>query len=119
VLRSRTRALSDLLSDEYLLRLHKEMFGDVWKWAGKFRERDTNIGVPSHLIRTSLRQLYAEVRGWLEYRAYAPDEIAIRLKYRVVTIIPFRMAMAGMGACSHTSPWFDILDWSRCPGAER
>jgi fido (protein-threonine AMPylation protein) len=31
-LRSRTRALSDMLSDEYLLRLHKEMFGDVWKW---------------------------------------------------------------------------------------
>ena len=40
-----------MLSDEYLLRLHKEMFGDVWKWAGKFRERDTNIGVPSHLMR--------------------------------------------------------------------
>jgi len=85
-LRSRTRALSDMLSDEYLLRLHKEMYGDVWKWAGKFREHDTNIGVPSHLIRTSLHELYAEVRGWLEYRAYPPDEIAIRLKYRVVTI---------------------------------
>jgi Fic-DOC domain mobile mystery protein B len=88
-LRSRTRSLSDMLSDEYLLRLHKEMFGDVWKWAGKFRERDTNIGVPSHLIRTNLRELYAEVRGWLEYRAYPPDEIAIRLKYRVVTIHSF------------------------------
>ena len=88
-LRSRTRALSDMLSDEYLMRLHKEMFGDVWKWAGKFRERDTNIGMPSHLIRTSLRALYAEVRGWLEYRAYPPDEIAIRLKYRVVTIHSF------------------------------
>ena len=47
-LRSRTRALSDMLSDKYLLRLHKEMFGDVWKWAG-------NIGVPSHLIRTAPR----------------------------------------------------------------
>jgi len=33
-LRSRTRALSDMLNDEYLLRLHQEMFGDVWKWAG-------------------------------------------------------------------------------------
>ena len=38
-----------MLSDEYLLRLHKEMFGDVWKWAGKFGERDTNIGVPLSL----------------------------------------------------------------------
>ncbi len=78
-----------MLSDEYLLRLHEEMFGDVWKWAGKFRERDTNIGVPSHLIRTSLRDLYAEVRGWLEYPAYPPNEIEIRLTYRVVTIHSF------------------------------
>src|SRR5258708_4203339 len=86
--RSRASTLSDMLSDEYLLRLHKQMFGDVWKWAGKFRERETNIGVPPHSIRTNLRQLYEEVRGWLEFRAYPPDEIAIRLHYRVVTIHP-------------------------------
>lgn len=65
------------------------MFGDVWKWAGKFRERETNIGVPPHSIRTDLRQLYEEAGGWLEFRADPPDEIAIRLHYRVVTIHPF------------------------------
>jgi hypothetical protein len=26
--------------------------------------------------------------------------------------------MAVMGECSRTSPWFGILDWSRCRGAE-
>ena len=88
-LRSRTAALPEMLCDDYLLRLHKEMFGDVWKWAGKFRQSDLNIGVPSHRIRTDLRQLYGEVHGWLEYQAYPPDEIAIRLHYRVVTIHPF------------------------------
>ena len=61
----------------------------VWRWAGRVRERDTNIGAPAHRIRTDLRQLYDEVRGWLEYQAYPPDEIAIRLHYRVVTIHPF------------------------------
>lgn len=88
-LRSRTAKLSEMLCDDHLLRLHKEMFGDVWKWAGKFRERDTNIGAPAHRIRTDLRQLYGEVHGWLEYQAYPPDEIAVRLHYRVVTIRPF------------------------------
>lgn len=88
-LRSRTAKLPEMLCDDYLLRLHKEMFGDVWKWAGKVREHDTNIGVPAHRIRTDLRQLYDEVRGWLEYRAYPPDETSIRLHYRIVTIHAF------------------------------
>lgn len=65
------------------------MFGDVWKWAGKFRLRDVNIGSPSHRVRIDLRQLYDEALGWLQYQSYPPDEIAIRLHYRVVTIHPF------------------------------
>ena len=89
-LRSRTSKLLQMLSDDYVLRLHKEMFGDVWKWAGKFRQSDLNIGVPSHRVRTDLRQLYDEVLGWLQYQSYPPDEIAIRLHYRVVTIHPFQ-----------------------------
>ncbi|MEJ1961030.1 MAG: mobile mystery protein B [Gammaproteobacteria bacterium] len=88
-LRSRTARLQDMLSDDYLQRLHVEMFGGVWKWAGEFRKTVTNIGVEPHRIRTDLRQLYDEVRGWLEYKSYPPDEIAIRLHYRVVTIHPF------------------------------
>lgn len=88
-LRSRTSTLSGMLNDDYLIRLHKQMFGDVWKWAGKTRERETNIGVAPHTIRTHLRSLYEEVGGWLEFSVYPPDELAIRLHYRVVTIHPF------------------------------
>lgn len=88
-LRSRTAHLHEMLSDHYLLRLHKQMFGDVWKWAGKLREHDTNIGVPAHRVRIDLRQLYDEAHGWLHYQSYPPDEIATRLHYRVVTIHPF------------------------------
>jgi Fic-DOC domain mobile mystery protein B len=88
-LRSRTSTLSGMLSDDYLLRLHNEMFGNVWKWAGTIRERETNIGAPPHTIRTHLRSLYEEVMGWMEFSAYPPDEIAVRLHYRVVTIHPF------------------------------
>ncbi len=28
------------------LKLHREMFGNVWRWAGQTRKSDTSIGVP-------------------------------------------------------------------------
>ena len=31
-------------SFEWLLKLHKDMFGDVWEWAGKIRQVNLSIG---------------------------------------------------------------------------
>ncbi|MBP5437591.1 MAG: Fic family protein [Treponema sp.] len=33
-----TNKNKDVLSDSFLRNLHKKMFGNVWKWAGKYRE---------------------------------------------------------------------------------
>ncbi len=32
-----SRKHRDVLTENFLLRLHKQMFGKVWKWAGKYR----------------------------------------------------------------------------------
>ena len=100
-LRSRTASLADMLDDDYLQRLHAAMFGEVWKWAGTFRQRDVlPIGVDPHRIRVELRQLYDEVKGWLEFKSYPPDEIAIRL--HTIASSRFtrsRTAMDDMRAC--------------------
>jgi Fic-DOC domain mobile mystery protein B len=88
-LRARGARLPDMLADAFVQRLHAAMFGEVWKWAGQYRQHDTNIGVPAHAIRPELRQVYDEARGWLEYKSYQPDEFAVRLHYRVVTVHPF------------------------------
>jgi Fic-DOC domain mobile mystery protein B len=88
-LRARGARLPDMLSDAFVQRLHAAMFGEVWKWAGQYRQHDSNIGVPAHAIRPELRQVYDEARGWLEYKSYQPDELAVRLHYRVVTVHPF------------------------------
>ena len=32
-----------ILTEKFIIDLHKKMFGDVWKWAGDFRTSDTNI----------------------------------------------------------------------------
>jgi len=88
-LRSRLARLPAMLSDAFLQRLHVAMFGEVWKWAGQYRQRDTNIGVSVHAIQPQLRQVYDEARGWLDYKSYSPDEFAIRLHYRIVAVHPF------------------------------
>jgi Fic-DOC domain mobile mystery protein B len=88
-LRARTARLPDLLSDRFMQRLHLTMFGDVWRWAGKYRLKDTNIGVPAHEIREHLRNVYADARAWLEHDVYSPEEFAARLHYRIATVHPF------------------------------
>jgi Fic-DOC domain mobile mystery protein B len=89
-LRTRAARLPDMLADDFVRRLHGEMFGDVWKWAGDYRLTDTNIGVPYHQIREHLHNVYADARTWFEESLYSPEESAVRLHYRVVTIHPFR-----------------------------
>ena len=89
-LRSRLARLPQMLSDRFMQRLHREMFGDVWAWAGGYRERDTNIGVEHHLIRQELRRSYDDAREWLDQDTYPPDEFAVRPHYRVVAVHPFR-----------------------------
>lgn len=34
-----------LLSEDFIKRLHKEMYGDVWSWAGTFRKSNKNLGI--------------------------------------------------------------------------
>jgi len=34
----------DIFKEDFLLNLHQRMFKHVWKWAGKFRKSNKNIG---------------------------------------------------------------------------
>jgi Fic-DOC domain mobile mystery protein B len=79
-----------VVADEtFLRRLHKEMFGDVWKWAGNFRKTEKTIGVAPDQIAIRLRDLCNDVRAWVEHSTYSPDEIAARFHHRLVYIHPF------------------------------
>jgi Fic-DOC domain mobile mystery protein B len=79
----------DLLTEAFVKDLHRRMFGDVWRWAGKFRTSDKNIGVPFYAIPTSIRQLFDDTKAWIDYKTYPPDEIAVRFSHRFVQIHPF------------------------------
>jgi len=46
----------------FLRKLHKEMFGDVWSWAGDFRNTQTSIGVEANMIHQRLYQLQDDLK---------------------------------------------------------
>ena len=64
------------------------MFGAVWKWAGKFRASDKNLGVQWAHIETSLHTLLANLSHW-EREEMEFLEQAVLLHHRAVSIHPF------------------------------
>ena len=83
------RRRSDVLSFDFLLGLHKRMLGKVWRWAGKPRNTERNIGIAPYQVETELHQLVGDCRYWVEQSAYTPDELAVRFHHRLVSIHPF------------------------------
>ncbi len=70
----------------WLLQLRQEMFGDVWKWAGKLRTSATNIGVSPSQIETRLYDLTKNVPHWKDIPLI---EQAALLHHESVFIHPF------------------------------
>lgn len=79
----------DLLSEKFVKDPHRRMLGDVWRWAGRFRTSERNIGIDCWQIPVALRQLLDDAKAWIEYKTYPPDEIAVRFHHRLVQIHPF------------------------------
>lgn len=81
-----------LLNRQALVDLHRRMFGEVWRWAGTWRRRETNIGVDPRRVVTDLENLLADVCAQTAHPsglAWSPDEIAVRFHHRLVSIHPF------------------------------
>lgn len=90
----------DLFSNEFICSLHKRMFGDTWRWAGRFRTTGKNIGVEPERIQPDLRDLCEDVKVQLEHKSYLLDEIAARFSHRLVAIHPYAN---GNGRLSRTA----------------
>jgi Fic-DOC domain mobile mystery protein B len=88
-LRWLTRQRGGVLSDNFATTLHKQLFGDVWDWAGSFRRTGKNIGVDPIHIGVELRTLMDDARFWANEKTYPASEAAIRLHHRLVQIHPF------------------------------
>lgn len=79
-------SIRDILSEDFINGLHKRMYRDVWRWAGDFRKTEKNIGIDWTIIPIELKTLIDDCKFWIENKIFAEDEIAIRLKHRLVSI---------------------------------
>ncbi len=86
---ARNIARYDPLDEPYVRQLHRRMFDQTWRWAGRYRTTEKNIGIVFYQIREELAVLLGDARYWLKNRSFAPDEIAIRFHHRLVFIYPF------------------------------
>lgn len=86
-----------LLEHSFLVALHRRMFGDVWKWAGTLRRRESNLGIDPSQISTQVRQALDDAKYWQEHDVFSIDARAARIHHRLVTVHPFRN---GNGRCT-------------------
>ena len=80
---------TDILNEQFIKKLHKRMFANVWKWAGHYRRSDKNIGGKWYQISTSLKNLCDDARLWIKLQEESPDEIAVLFHHCLVSIHPF------------------------------
>jgi len=83
------RRKRDVLDDGFLRRLHKQMFSDTWRWAGRYRGTEKNIGVAPEQIAIAVRDLDADTKAQLANPDASLDAIAARFHHRLVSIHPF------------------------------
>jgi len=76
-------------SYEWFMTLHKDMFGDVWDWAGKLRQVELSIGVKAYLVNIELKKLVDDLEFWHKNKTFETIEIASRVHHRAVKIHPF------------------------------
>lgn len=84
-----SRKRSDLLSLQFAKRLHKQMFGNTWRWAGTFRKTEKNLGIDPLQIAPELKKLFDDVAYQIEHKGYPLDELAARFHHRLTYIHPF------------------------------
>lgn len=76
----------EILTEDFILLIHKKMFGEVWEWAGTKRKTNKNIGVDKYQISSEIKKLMEDCRYWIDNKTYTADEIAIRFSHRLVAI---------------------------------
>jgi Fic-DOC domain mobile mystery protein B len=79
------------LTEEYVRRVHRDMFDSVWEWAGHYRIAALNIGVPASRIREEVAKLCQDVSFWDAQKDNPLPvlERAVRLHHRLSWIHPF------------------------------
>lgn len=86
----RKRSGTAWLTDVFIRRVHLDMFGDIWDWAGKYRTERLNMGMEPYLIHQQIKVLGGDFEYWNSVQCTMPLlEVAARLQNRLTRIHPF------------------------------
>ena len=101
---------SSLLDQDTLKRLHKEMFGKTWRWAGSYRTSQKNIGCEACSISSEMKTFQEDMTAWLAHKSFSPQEVAAKFHHRLVWIHPFangngRLARLAADLLSEQQGW--------------
>jgi len=90
-LKRRRSPMKSWLTEEYIRKVHRDMFKDVWEWAGTYRKSGTNLGVPVHSIYEEIAKLCQDLAYWTDSKnTMAVIERAVRIHHRLSYIHPFQ-----------------------------
>lgn len=96
---TRQASVDELLDDHTVRRLHADIAGQVWSWAGTYRRREVNLGIDPAQVPMAVRDLVANAIYWLQDDDQR-TELA-RIHHRIVSIHPFP-TVNGTAACGLT-----------------
>jgi Fic-DOC domain mobile mystery protein B len=82
---------ADVLDGLFVRTLHRNLFGEVWRWAGTYRLSEVNLGIDPSEIAIAVADLVADSVTWLGSTSAPmdPDEVALNVHHRMVAIHPF------------------------------
>lgn len=81
--------VDSIFSTDFVLDLHQNLFGDVWKWAGSTRTRELSIGCDPLQVRVNLGNFLEDAKLWIQYGHYSNLELCARIQHKLVEIHPF------------------------------
>lgn len=85
------KAENKWLTEEYIRQVHRDVFGGIWDWAGKYRHMDLNIGITWSQIPEQINVLCEDFTFWNAAQSSMPIlEVAARLQNRLTRIHPFK-----------------------------
>jgi len=83
------RRHTDVTTEDFVKALHRKMFDQTWRWAGRYRNTEKNLGSPPHLIPMEVRDACANAGYWRANKVFALTELAVRFHHRIVAVHPF------------------------------
>lgn len=110
----------EILTDRFVRDLHAQLYGALWTWAGRYRVRETNIGVAPERIAVDLRAELDSLRWrWENTSDFTARELGIAAHAIVVRIHPFvdgngrttRLLADLVFAATQTDDQFLEYDW--------